>query len=199
LRAIPVRSEFAPCGVRPEKHIAMNLVQRHASWNSTNPRVTIVEADITLALALSHNLKTEGYVVESVDRGDEPYESSPTRLPILSCSIGCRPACPPKFVPGCARRTRNECSQLSCSRRGGSLAPARFFRRGGRFCRQALLNARADSACSCFIAAQPVYYRGPPAYSRRPSTRPSGPKGAPGLAQRPSQANRIPAGDLDQC
>jgi two-component system, OmpR family, phosphate regulon response regulator PhoB len=45
----------------------MNLVQRHASWNSTNPRVTIVEADITLALALSHNLKTEGYVVESVD------------------------------------------------------------------------------------------------------------------------------------
>jgi two-component system, OmpR family, phosphate regulon response regulator PhoB len=41
------------------------------SWNSTNPRITIVEADIALALALSHNLKTEGYVVESVDRGDE--------------------------------------------------------------------------------------------------------------------------------
>jgi CheY-like chemotaxis protein len=74
LRAIPVRSEFAACDVRPEKHVAMNLVQRHASLNSTNPRVTIVEADITLALALSHNLKTEGYVVESVesvDRGDE--------------------------------------------------------------------------------------------------------------------------------
>ena len=51
--------------------MAMNLVQRHASWNSTNPRVTIVEADITLALALSHNLKTEGYAVESDDRGDE--------------------------------------------------------------------------------------------------------------------------------
>ena len=49
----------------------MNLVQRHASWNPTNPRVTIVEADITLALALSHNLKTEGYAVESVERGDE--------------------------------------------------------------------------------------------------------------------------------
>src|ERR1700722_14911965 len=49
----------------------MNLVQRHASGNSTNPRVTIVETDITPALALSHNLKTEGYVVESVDRGDE--------------------------------------------------------------------------------------------------------------------------------
>ena len=49
----------------------MNLVQRHASWNPTNPRVTIVEADIALALALSHNLKTEGYVVDSVRRGDE--------------------------------------------------------------------------------------------------------------------------------
>jgi two-component system, OmpR family, phosphate regulon response regulator PhoB len=35
------------------------------------PRVTIVEGDIALALALSHNLKTEGYVVESIDRGDE--------------------------------------------------------------------------------------------------------------------------------
>src|SRR5271166_6149390 len=49
----------------------MNLVQRRASWNSTIPRVTVVEGDIALALSLSHNLKTEGYVVESVDRGDE--------------------------------------------------------------------------------------------------------------------------------
>ncbi len=49
----------------------MNLVRRHASRNSTNPCITIVEGDIALALALSHNLKTEGYVVESVDRGDE--------------------------------------------------------------------------------------------------------------------------------
>ena len=48
----------------------MNLVRQHASRNSTNLCVTIVEGDIALALALSHNLKTEGYVVESVDRGD---------------------------------------------------------------------------------------------------------------------------------
>jgi two-component system phosphate regulon response regulator PhoB len=48
----------------------MNLVQRHASRNSTNPCIAIVEGDIALALA-SHNLKTEGYIVESVDRGDE--------------------------------------------------------------------------------------------------------------------------------
>jgi two-component system, OmpR family, phosphate regulon response regulator PhoB len=37
----------------------------------TNPRVMIIEGDVALAVALSHNLKTEGYVVESVDRGDE--------------------------------------------------------------------------------------------------------------------------------
>ena len=49
----------------------MNLVRQHASRNSINLCVTIVEGDIALALALSHNLKTEGYVVESVDRGDE--------------------------------------------------------------------------------------------------------------------------------
>ena len=88
MRAIPVRSEFGACDVRREKHIAMNLVQRHASWNSTNPRVTIVEADITLALALSHNLKTEGYVVENVDRGEEALRKvvdAPPDLVILDC------------------------------------------------------------------------------------------------------------------
>jgi len=51
--------------------MAMNLVRRHASRNSTNPCITIVEGDIALALALSHNLKTEGYVVECVGRGGE--------------------------------------------------------------------------------------------------------------------------------
>ena len=49
----------------------MNLVQRHASRNMTNTCITIIEGDIALAAALSHNLKTEGYVVESVDRGEE--------------------------------------------------------------------------------------------------------------------------------
>jgi hypothetical protein len=34
-----------------KKHIAMNLVQRHASWSSTNPRITIIEGDIALAVA----------------------------------------------------------------------------------------------------------------------------------------------------
>ena len=49
----------------------MNLARRDASRNSTNPCIMIVEDDIALAVALSHDLKTEGYVVESVDRGDE--------------------------------------------------------------------------------------------------------------------------------
>jgi hypothetical protein len=144
-------------------------------------RVTIVEADITLLRC--HTSQDRRLFVESLDRGDEAERKladAPPDLVILHwMSTGMSAS---KFVSGCARRTRHECSQLSCSRRGGSLAPTRLRRRGGRFHRQALLNARADSACSCFIATQPVYYRGPPAYSRRPSTRPSDPKGAPGRA-----------------
>jgi two-component system, OmpR family, phosphate regulon response regulator PhoB len=49
----------------------MNLVQPQASWNSTDPRVTVVEADSALALTLSHDLRTEGYFVESVNCGEE--------------------------------------------------------------------------------------------------------------------------------
>ena len=49
----------------------MNLVQRNAGRNLSNPCITIVEGDIALAVALSHDFKTEGYVVESLDRGDE--------------------------------------------------------------------------------------------------------------------------------
>ena len=61
----------------------MNLVQRHASWSSTNPRITIIEGDIALAVALSHNLKTEGYVVESLDRGDEAVRKLTAKPPDL--------------------------------------------------------------------------------------------------------------------
>jgi two-component system phosphate regulon response regulator PhoB len=64
----------------------MNLVQRNASRNSTSLRITIVEGDISLAVTLSHNLKTEGYVVESVDRGDEAVRKladAPSDLVIL--------------------------------------------------------------------------------------------------------------------
>ena len=94
----------------PEKPIAMNLVRRHGSRNSTNPCITIVDGDIALALALSDNLKTEGYVVESVDRGDEAVKKLADAPPDLVFWIGCRPAYrAPKFVPDCARRKRLEC------------------------------------------------------------------------------------------
>jgi two-component system phosphate regulon response regulator PhoB len=46
----------------------------------------IVEGDVSLAGALSRNLKTEGYVVESVDRGDEAVRmlaDAPPALVIL--------------------------------------------------------------------------------------------------------------------
>ena len=98
----------------------MNLVRRHASWNSTNPRITIVEADIALALALSHNLKTEGYFVESVDRGDEALRKladAPPDLVILDW-----------MLPGisgpeiCIRLRAEEATQMLpviCSRREG--------------------------------------------------------------------------------
>jgi two-component system phosphate regulon response regulator PhoB len=87
LRAVPVRSDFATSDARREKHIAMSLVQPEASWNSANPRVTIVEADSALALALSHDLKTEGYLVESVDRGEQALSKltdAPPDLVILN-------------------------------------------------------------------------------------------------------------------
>ena len=35
------------------------------------PRVLVVEDDLDLALLLAYNLEAEGYVVESVERGDE--------------------------------------------------------------------------------------------------------------------------------
>jgi two-component system, OmpR family, phosphate regulon response regulator PhoB len=102
----------------------MNLVQRHA-WNSTNPCITIVEADITLALALSHNLKTEGYVVESVDRGEEALRKladAPPDLVILDW-----------MLPGisgpeiCTRLRAQDATRMLpiivLSAGGGSLAP----------------------------------------------------------------------------
>src|SRR6516225_8864160 len=43
-----------------------------ASWNvASAPRVLIVEDEVNVALLISYNLEAEGYVVESVERGDE--------------------------------------------------------------------------------------------------------------------------------
>ena len=43
-----------------------------ASWNvASAPRVLVVEDEINVALLISYNLEAEGYVVQSVERGDE--------------------------------------------------------------------------------------------------------------------------------
>ena len=112
----------------------MNLVQRHASWSSTNPRITIIEGDIALAVALSHNLKIEGYIVESVDRGDEAVRrlaDAPPDLVILDwMSSGM--SRPRKLYPVArVRRDTNAAHYHALHARGGSLALARLFRRGG--------------------------------------------------------------------
>ena len=49
----------------------MDLSQRQASRNSTNSRITIVQSDTALTLSLLHSLKTEGYLVDCLDRGDD--------------------------------------------------------------------------------------------------------------------------------
>ena len=49
----------------------MNERRKNIARPSAEPRVLIVEDDSDLALLLAYNLEAEGYVVESVERGDE--------------------------------------------------------------------------------------------------------------------------------
>ena len=111
----------------------MNLVRPQASENATNPCITIVESDIALALALSDNLKTEGYVVESVDHGEQAVRKladAPPDLVILDWMSSGMSG--PEICMGCARITRRECCQLSCSRREERKScAARLFRWSG--------------------------------------------------------------------
>ncbi len=54
--------------------------------HSTAPRVMVVEDEASLSLLLAYNLESEGYQVESVDRGDEAelkLKESPPDLVIL--------------------------------------------------------------------------------------------------------------------
>ena len=66
-----------------EKWVAMNIVRPTSGRNSANPCITIIEADSDLTVALSHSLNTEGYVVESFDRGDEAVLKLPDAPPDL--------------------------------------------------------------------------------------------------------------------
>jgi two-component system phosphate regulon response regulator PhoB len=48
----------------------MNKTRKHIARPSADPRILVVEDDSDLALLLAYNFEAEGYVVESVGRGD---------------------------------------------------------------------------------------------------------------------------------
>ena len=57
------------------------------------PRILVVEDESDLALLLGYNLEAEGYVVESVERGDEAelrLAENPPDLVILDWMLPCR-------------------------------------------------------------------------------------------------------------
>jgi len=49
----------------------MNQTRKDIARPGAEPRILVVEDDSDLALLLAYNLEAEGYVVESVERGDE--------------------------------------------------------------------------------------------------------------------------------
>jgi DNA-binding response OmpR family regulator len=49
----------------------MNQTRKDIAGPGAEPRILVVEDDSDLALVLAYNLEAEGYVVESVERGDE--------------------------------------------------------------------------------------------------------------------------------
>jgi two-component system phosphate regulon response regulator PhoB len=49
----------------------MNQTRKNIARPGAEPRVLVVEDDSDLALVLAYNLEAEGYVVESVERGEE--------------------------------------------------------------------------------------------------------------------------------
>src|SRR6516162_888930 len=64
----------------------MNQVRKDIARPGAKPRILVVEDDSNLALLLAYNLEAEGYVVESVERGDEAelrLAESPPDLVIL--------------------------------------------------------------------------------------------------------------------
>jgi two-component system, OmpR family, phosphate regulon response regulator PhoB len=68
------------------------------------PRVLIVEDEADLALLISYNLEAEGYVVESVARGDEAELRLAENAPDLVILDWMLPACQAsRFVGDCGR------------------------------------------------------------------------------------------------
>jgi two-component system, OmpR family, phosphate regulon response regulator PhoB len=52
----------------------MNVVTPPSGWDSLDHRITIVEPDEVLAETLAQNLRSAGYVVETLDRGDQAVQ-----------------------------------------------------------------------------------------------------------------------------
>ena len=93
----------------------MNQARRQPIRSPSAPRILVIEADADIALMLTYNLKAEGYVAESVGRGDEAelrLTGSPPDLVILDWTLPTNPGS--KCVSGCVRGTRRAPYRSSC-------------------------------------------------------------------------------------
>ena len=123
------------------------------------PRILVVEDESDLAVLLSYNLEAEGYVVESVERGDEAelrLAENPPDLVILDWMLPGRLG--PRDLPQAARPREHAHASRDHgdgARRGGG-ARSRPVGRRRRLRRQAVFGARNSwRACarSCAAAA----------------------------------------------
>ena len=115
----------------------MNGVGRRTpSWNSISPCIMIVRGDSVLTAALSDSFTLEGYVVKSVDRGDEAVKSFPPMHPpdLVIFSIWC---CPAFLVP-------EICSQLRAIEATRTLPIIMLSSRGDEALRLRCFAAGAD-------------------------------------------------------
>ena len=87
----------------------MNEASPDPVCRAAAPRILVVEDEADLALLLTYNLEVEGYVAESVERGDEAELRLIESPPISSFWIGCcRAYLASKYVFACGRAKRRE-------------------------------------------------------------------------------------------
>ena len=150
--------------------------------------------------ALSHNLKTEGYVVESVDRGEEALRKladAPPDLVILDWM--------PSGMSGpeiCTRLRAEDATRMlpiTVLSAGEEVLRLRGFSAGADdfvvkpfSMRELIARVRALLRRSRFTIVDHPLTRGDLQLDHQTRRVRRG-------ARRPSQANGIPAGDLDQC
>ena len=115
-----------------ERDIALDDRDARVGRAPTSMSLDKVHRDVLLPL--SHNLKTEGYVVESVDRGDgavRKLADAPPDLVILDWKSSGMSGPRNLYPVARVRRDTNAAHYHALHARGGSLALARLFRRGG--------------------------------------------------------------------